>query len=238
MADDFCDGRRQHVFAGPQHGGLKEARMTTLESKDGTMIAFDRQGDGPALILVDGAMGTRSSGSKPELAKRLAQRLTVYTYDRRGRGDSGDTKPYAVDREIEDIEILIDKAGGSAFCTVTHPGHAWHWMPPSNLATKSTNSPCTKPLTTTTPGRRRRGPSTSRTLRKPWRPIVAVTRSLCSWRTSGCPPPRLKGCGMRPSGAGWRRSPPPLPMTIRPSWAKTARFLRNGRLACTFPLWL
>src|SRR2546426_4974954 len=109
------DGRRQYVLASPQHGGLKEARMTTLKSKDRTTIAFDRQGDGPALILVDGAMSTRSSGSKPELAKRLGLRLTVYTYDRRGRGDSGDTKPYAVDREIEDIELLTDKAGGSAF---------------------------------------------------------------------------------------------------------------------------
>jgi pimeloyl-ACP methyl ester carboxylesterase len=89
--------------------------MNTLKSKDGTTIAVDRQGDGPALILVDGAMSTRSSGSKPELARLLAQHFTVYTYDRRGRGDSGDTKPYAVAREIEDIDALIEQAGGSAF---------------------------------------------------------------------------------------------------------------------------
>ena len=89
--------------------------MDTVRSKDGTTIAFDMQGDGPAVILVDGAMGTRSSGSKPELARLLAQRFTVYIYDRRGRGDSGDTKPYAVEREIEDTEALIDKAGGSAY---------------------------------------------------------------------------------------------------------------------------
>jgi pimeloyl-ACP methyl ester carboxylesterase len=89
--------------------------MDTVRSKDGTTIAYDVQGDGPALILVDGAMGTRSSGSKPELAKLLAQRFTVYSYDRRGRGDSGDTKPYAVEREIEDIDALIDAAGGSAY---------------------------------------------------------------------------------------------------------------------------
>ena len=88
--------------------------MDTVRSKDGTRIAFDKQGDGPAVILVDGAMGTRSSGSKPELAKLLAQHFTVYSYDRRGRGDSGDTQPYAVDREIEDIDALIDAAGGSA----------------------------------------------------------------------------------------------------------------------------
>ena len=89
--------------------------MDTVRSKDGTAIAFDKQGDGPAVILVDGAMGTRSSGSKPELAGLLAQHFTVYAYDRRGRGDSGDTKPYAVGREIEDIDALIDAAGGFAF---------------------------------------------------------------------------------------------------------------------------
>ena len=89
--------------------------MDTVRSKDGTTIAFDKQGAGPALILVDGAMGTRSGGSKPQLATLLAPHFTVYRYDRRGRGDSGDTKPYAVEREIEDLEALIDKAGGSAF---------------------------------------------------------------------------------------------------------------------------
>jgi len=94
---------------------VKETMMTTLKSKDGTTIAFDKQGDGPALILVNGAMSTRSDGSNPELARLLAQHFTVYAYDRRGRGDSGDTKPYAVGREIEDIEALIDIAGGYAF---------------------------------------------------------------------------------------------------------------------------
>ena len=67
--------------------------MNTLKSKDGTTIAFDEQGDGPALILVDGAMTTRSSGSKPELARLLAQHFTVYSYDRRGRGIVGVPSP-------------------------------------------------------------------------------------------------------------------------------------------------
>jgi pimeloyl-ACP methyl ester carboxylesterase len=89
--------------------------MDTVRSEDGTTVAFDMLGDGPAVILVDGAMTTRSSGSKTELANLLAQHFTVYRYDRRGRGDSGDTKPYAVQREIEDINALIDEAGGSAF---------------------------------------------------------------------------------------------------------------------------
>src|SRR5215475_6038579 len=88
--------------------------MNTVSSADGTKIAYDKQGDGPALILIDGAMNSRSSGSKPELASLLSRNFTVYGYDRRGRGDSGDTLPYAVDREIDDIEALIDDAGGSA----------------------------------------------------------------------------------------------------------------------------
>src|SRR2546429_4709375 len=75
---------------------MKETMVTSIKSKDGTTIAFDKEGHGPALILVNGAMSTRSDGLKPELAKLLAQHFTVYAYDRRGRGDSGDTKPYAV----------------------------------------------------------------------------------------------------------------------------------------------
>ena len=89
--------------------------MNTISSLDGTMIAYDKAGEGPALIVVDGALSVHSSGGKSELAKLLAPHLTVYGYDRRGRGGSGDTLPYAVDREIEDIEALIDDAGGSAF---------------------------------------------------------------------------------------------------------------------------
>ena len=89
--------------------------MNTVSSRDGTTIAYDKVGAGPALILVDGALSVHSSGGKSELAKMLAPHLTVYGYDRRGRGASGDTLPYAVDREIEDIDALIDLAGGSAF---------------------------------------------------------------------------------------------------------------------------
>jgi pimeloyl-ACP methyl ester carboxylesterase len=88
--------------------------MNIISSPDGTKIAYDSEGRGPALILIDGAMCTRSSGAKPELAGLLARHFTVYSYDRRGRGDSGDTLPYAADREIEDIGALIDDAGGTA----------------------------------------------------------------------------------------------------------------------------
>jgi len=89
--------------------------MNTLRSPDGTAIAYDRHGEGPALILVDGALTVHSSGSGSELAKLLAPHFTVYGFDRRGRGQSGDTLPYAVDREIDDIEALIDRAGGPVF---------------------------------------------------------------------------------------------------------------------------
>jgi pimeloyl-ACP methyl ester carboxylesterase len=86
------------------------AEMTT--SADGTTIAYDRLGDGPALILVGGALNDRRTPAA--LAEQLAQSFSVYTYDRRGRTDSGDTPPYAVEREIEDLEAVIEAAGGSA----------------------------------------------------------------------------------------------------------------------------
>jgi pimeloyl-ACP methyl ester carboxylesterase len=89
--------------------------MNIIISQDGTKIAYDRLGDGPALILVDAAMCTRNSGAKPDLARLLAAHFTVYSYDRRGRGDSGDTLPYAAAREIEDIGALVDDAGGAAY---------------------------------------------------------------------------------------------------------------------------
>ena len=88
--------------------------MTTVLSPDGTRIAFTRRGRGPAIILVDGALCHRAFGPSEELARLLADRFTVYTYDRRGRGESGDTSPYHLDREIEDLEALVNEAGGSA----------------------------------------------------------------------------------------------------------------------------
>jgi pimeloyl-ACP methyl ester carboxylesterase len=88
--------------------------MPTVTSKDGTSIAYDRSGEGPAVILVDGALCFRAFGPMGPLAALLAPHATVFTYDRRGRGESGDTAPFAVEREVEDIEALIDAAGGSA----------------------------------------------------------------------------------------------------------------------------
>jgi pimeloyl-ACP methyl ester carboxylesterase len=86
-----------------------------VRSKDGTRIAFSRAGAGPSLILVDGALCSRAFGPMPKLVPLLSERFSVFTYDRRGRGESGDTAPYAIEREIEDLEALIGAAGGSAY---------------------------------------------------------------------------------------------------------------------------
>lgn len=88
--------------------------MPTVISPDGTSIAYDQVGAGPAVILVDGALCFRAFGPMGVLSTLLAQYCAVVTYDRRGRGESGDTAPYAVDREVEDIGALIDAAGGAA----------------------------------------------------------------------------------------------------------------------------
>jgi pimeloyl-ACP methyl ester carboxylesterase len=81
-------------------------------SRDATVIAYDRLGDGPPVVIVAGAMCDRST-SVP-LAEHLASSFTVFNYDRRGRGDSGDSAEYSVDREIDDLAAVIDAAGGSA----------------------------------------------------------------------------------------------------------------------------
>lgn len=89
--------------------------MATVTSRDGTSIAYERSGAGPSLILVDGALCSRAFGPMRPLAEQLAPHFTVYAYDRRGRGESGDTAPFAVEREVEDIDALIHQAGGKAF---------------------------------------------------------------------------------------------------------------------------
>ncbi|MEV4535747.1 alpha/beta fold hydrolase [Asanoa sp. NPDC049518] len=85
-----------------------------VTSRDGTTIAYERSGSGPPVILVDGAMCHRASGPMRGFAAVLSEHFTVYAYDRRGRGESGDTQPYAVEREIDDLRALVAEAGGSA----------------------------------------------------------------------------------------------------------------------------
>lgn len=85
---------------------------SAVTSADGTAIAFDQVGSGPPLIMVVGAFNTRATTAP--LAAALQERFTTLNYDRRGRGDSGDTPPYSVEREIEDLDAIIAEAGGSS----------------------------------------------------------------------------------------------------------------------------
>jgi len=88
--------------------------MQTVTSADGTTIAYDRYGEGPAVILVSGAMGYRKFKKFEQIAAALSEHCTVINYDRRGRGDSGEAGPVSVQHEVEDIAALIDAVGGRA----------------------------------------------------------------------------------------------------------------------------
>jgi pimeloyl-ACP methyl ester carboxylesterase len=90
------------------------AASQSVRSDDGTRIAFERSGDGPPVILVEPALHYRDFSSFSGLAPLLSREFSVYAYDRRGRGESTDTPPYAPDREVEDLAALIAEAGGSA----------------------------------------------------------------------------------------------------------------------------
>ena len=86
--------------------------MNQVTSEDGTTIAYDRLGEGPPVVLVCGASVDRRTSAG--FAQHLAADFTVFNYDRRGRGDSGDSQPYAIEREVEDIQAVIEAAGGAA----------------------------------------------------------------------------------------------------------------------------
>jgi pimeloyl-ACP methyl ester carboxylesterase len=94
---------------------MNSTEIGRVTSSDGTSIAFERVGTGPAVVLVDAAGNFRGFSPMPQLADALSQDFTIFTIDRRGKGASTDTLPYAVDREIDDLQALIDAAGGSAF---------------------------------------------------------------------------------------------------------------------------
>ena len=98
--------------------------MKTVTSQDGSLIAYDQSGCGEPVILVDGALCSRAFGPMPELVKLLAPHFTVINYDRRGRNESGDTQPYAPEREIEDIEALIQAIGKPVFLAGISSGAA------------------------------------------------------------------------------------------------------------------
>ena len=89
--------------------------MKIIFSKDNTPIAYETVGSGPLLIIVTGALNTHNFGVPGEMVPFLQEHFTVLTYDRRGRGQSGDTPPYSIEKEIQDLEALIDHHGGKAF---------------------------------------------------------------------------------------------------------------------------
>ena len=90
-----------------------ENRTTT--ARDGTSIAYTKRGSGPPLIIVDGAFCYRENGPATELAALLAEQFTVFTYDRRGRGESADTAPYAIEREVDDLRAVVGETGTAPF---------------------------------------------------------------------------------------------------------------------------
>jgi pimeloyl-ACP methyl ester carboxylesterase len=125
------DGRQRDHFQG---SSTETAAMRTVASRDGTMIAYEVLGSGPPVILVNGALAGREAGA--ELAGLLARHATVYRYDRRGRGDSGDSRPHALVREVEDIAALVAQAGGVADLVGFSSGAALALEAASALGTK------------------------------------------------------------------------------------------------------
>jgi len=109
--------KRHSQFVGSPYTSVmdieKENAMQHVTSKDGTHIAYEKLGQGPALVIVCGVLGDHHQHTG--LARLLAEYFTVYNIDRRGHGESGFTEPYAAQREIEDVDALLTEAGGSAF---------------------------------------------------------------------------------------------------------------------------
>lgn len=110
------------------------AVQKTVTSKDGTIIAYEQTGSGPVVILVAAALADR--GGTKRLAKHLSEHFTVINYDRRGRGKSADTQPYSADREVEDIEALINASGGAAFVFGSSSGSVLALDAANNLGSK------------------------------------------------------------------------------------------------------
>jgi pimeloyl-ACP methyl ester carboxylesterase len=112
----LCNRKVSYIY-NQEKGELLKVNISFMAktiSKDGTSIAYEKKGNGPAVILVDGALCSMAFGPMAKLADQLVQHFTVYRYDRRGRNESTDTKPYSPQKEIEDLDALIKEAGGSA----------------------------------------------------------------------------------------------------------------------------
>jgi hypothetical protein len=120
---------------------MSKREIGRVTSSDGTSIAFECVGAGPAVILVDAAGNFRGFSPMPQLAEALAQDFTVFTYDRRGKGASTDTLPYAVDRELDDLHALVDLAGANVFVQASRRERSWACSQPS-AESAFRSSPC------------------------------------------------------------------------------------------------
>ena len=138
--------------------------MKTTRSSDGTTIAYDTAGSGPRLVLVDGALCTRRIGPGKGLARLLAEHFTVINYGRRGRGDSGDAVEYAIEREVEDLEAVIETAGGNTFVFGQSSGAVLALHAAARLPQITRLAAYEAPSSSTTPARR---PDPSTTRRSP-----------------------------------------------------------------------
>src|SRR5437879_7941954 len=118
--------RRPRTVFGPRIGQHWRRVMATkfVTSADGTRIAYETMGQGAPLVFVWGALGVRSSPFAKTMREELAKDFTVFDYDRRGRGESGDTKPYAVAREVEDLRDVCEAAGRRPYVAATSSGAA------------------------------------------------------------------------------------------------------------------
>jgi pimeloyl-ACP methyl ester carboxylesterase len=121
-------------FAFDTEGVTVGAEKRSVRSKDGTAIAYEKTGQGPVVILVAAALADR--GGTKRFAKLLSEHYTVINYDRRGRGKSGDTQPYAVEREVEDLEALIQESGGPVFLFGSSSGSVLALEAATRLGTK------------------------------------------------------------------------------------------------------
>jgi hypothetical protein len=131
---------------------MSDIRTDTVISADGTVIGFDQSGAGPAVILVQGALMNRSDPVMTGIAAGLSRWFTVLNYDRRGRGGSGDTQPYAVEREAEDLDALIAAAAGRPRCSAGRPAPGWYCRPRRGTR-PSPGWPCGNRRTTSTTAR-------------------------------------------------------------------------------------
>ncbi len=186
--------------------------MKTTRSSDGTTIAYDTAGSGPRLVLVDGALCTRRIGPGKGLARLLAEHFTVINYDRRGRGDSGDAVEYAIEREVEDLEAVIETAGGNAFVFGQSSGAVLALHAAARLPQITRLAAYEAPSSSTTPARR---PDPSTTRRSPnCSPAgSAAPRCACSSNWSACRRSSSPGCGSRRYGQGSRPSRTPCHTT-------------------------